>query len=200
MIPRYFETGDGRCELGSLCVSPDIVMVAARCVKEVTNWMSAWIEWRLTPHKYSSNSKLLHTALEAMLEHAGGIDQLVASVHRDRQARRSLGAMAHKHLVFGAAQAWDVDGSTPILQVHWRNMKLEESVMCVMKLMCWCADREASTELLSHCRGKASRAEPDEGNTPSPDDLDEAEGADGNGLLYQQLFAKVGPETRPLVK
>eukprot|EP01043_Picozoa_sp_COSAG02_P051869 COSAG02_NODE_5513_length_4269_cov_16.956835_6_plen_520_part_00 len=203
MIPRYFDTGDGRCELGSLCVSTEIAIVAARCVKEVTNWLSAWIEWRLTPHKYSCNSELLHTALEAMAEHAGGIDQLVASVHRDRQTRRSLGAMVHTHLVAGAApaplrerqpvKAWDEDGLALTLPIHLRNMKLEESVLRVMELMCWCAERETSAPLSSpHGRVKASAAEPGEGKTPSPEDLDET-----NGSLYRQLFMEAEHGTEP---
>jgi hypothetical protein len=111
LLPRYFDTGDGRCELGTFCVAPGPFIIIARCVKELANWLSPWIEWRLTPLKYSSNADVLHVSLAAMVEHAGGLDQLETSLRDDETARRGVAAVARKYLIAGgepAAKRWEL--------------------------------------------------------------------------------------------
>ena len=74
-LGRYFDMGDDRCDrLGRLlCYQPDVLVTLLRCVKELTNFLSPWIEWRLTPLKYSNNSNYFQDNVEAILEHASGV-------------------------------------------------------------------------------------------------------------------------------
>ena len=57
-VGRYFDVGDGQCDrLGKLlCYHPDMLVPVLRCVKELMNILSPWIEWRLTPLKYLQSS------------------------------------------------------------------------------------------------------------------------------------------------
>lgn len=175
-LPRYFDTGDGRCELGTFCVSPGPFIIIARCVKELANWLSPWIEWRLTPLKYSTNTEVLHVSLVAMVEHAGGLDQLETGLRDDETARRGVAAIARKYLIAGGehvAKRWelgqrrlDAAGDTgapcsppfstvtttavgqPRLPTHLRRMEMQKPALAVMELLCWCV--EHSCELPLH--------------------------------------------------
>lgn len=72
-VPRYFDVGDGRCTLDKrLCFEPTRLIIACRIAKETTNWVSPWIETNLTPKKYSTNAQFFESAIERLLQHAGG--------------------------------------------------------------------------------------------------------------------------------
>ena len=63
-VGLYFDMGDGRCDGSAwtgtlLCYHPDVLITLCRIAKELTNWGSPWIEWRLTPLKYSRLHKVL---------------------------------------------------------------------------------------------------------------------------------------------
>ena len=72
VIGRYFDMGDEQCDrLGRLlCYPPELLITVLRCVKELTNFLSPWIEWRLTPLKYSNNSDYFQDNVESILDHA----------------------------------------------------------------------------------------------------------------------------------
>jgi hypothetical protein len=72
VVGRYFDMGDDQCDrLGRLlCYPPAVLISVLRCVKELTNFLSPWIEWRLTPLKYSNNSNYFQDNVEAILDHA----------------------------------------------------------------------------------------------------------------------------------
>lgn len=208
LVPRYFDAGDGRCELGALCVAPTTAVVSARCVKELTNWLSPWIEWRITPHKYSSNATLLRKATEAMVDHAGGAEKLRVKVRRDEQTRRGFSDIAHKFLMGGEAVArqWEqqqMQRQNPLplpplcLPTHLRNIEMHQSTLSVVALMCWCVEYEAGIvqlhggelcdsvgeELVLPQTGKVDRE-----FEPGCADSDPCRG--DPGLLYKQLFAQ----------
>jgi len=54
-------------------------------VQEVTNWLSPWIEWHITPAKYTANELLIHRGMDAIVTHAGGIEPLRTAIHADPQ-------------------------------------------------------------------------------------------------------------------
>ena len=54
-------------------------------MQEVTNWLSPWIEWHITPAKYTANELLVHRGIDAIVTHAGGIEPLRTAIHADPQ-------------------------------------------------------------------------------------------------------------------
>ena len=47
----------------------------------MTNWLSPWIEWHITPAKYTANELLIHRGMDDIVTHAGGIEPLRTAIH-----------------------------------------------------------------------------------------------------------------------
>lgn len=113
VIGRYFDLGDDQCDrLGRLlCYPPTVLVTVLRCVKELTNFLSPWIEWQLTPIKYSNNSNYFQDNVESILDHAnsvrgnktnGAIDSIKDALDpagSHTAARSAVGAAVEQFLV-----------------------------------------------------------------------------------------------------
>ena len=56
----------------------------------MTNWLSPWIEWHITPAKYTANELLVHRGIDAIVTHAGGIEPLRTAIHADPQVHARI--------------------------------------------------------------------------------------------------------------
>ena len=98
-VPRYFDTGDGRCEMGSLCFAPSTAIIALRVLKEITNFISPCIEWGLTPLKYSNNSGHFKDNINAILTHGGGVDAVAAKINSNAAVKAAVAETVERFII-----------------------------------------------------------------------------------------------------
>jgi len=103
-LPRYFDTGEGRCELGALCFETVPCIITLRCVKEACNWLSPCIEWRLTRSKYSAMQDMANASITAMVQHMGGVDQLATNLRTSPSTHAACAALIVRCLLQGGEQ------------------------------------------------------------------------------------------------
>lgn len=94
LAPLCFSSGGGM-----FCFHFLPMAIAARCIKEICNWTSAFLEWKLTPSKYASNASMVSDACEHLLDRIGGIKSFEDRLRTDPRLRKGCAQFAAQHLV-----------------------------------------------------------------------------------------------------
>jgi hypothetical protein len=155
-LPECLPSGDG-----AFCFELLPLVVGLRCIKELCNWVSALLEWKLTPAKYASNASMFSQTMENMLNHIGGIDILARKLQADAAAREACANFAAKYLKIqgdGVEEAprtcvqrctafvriecksGSSDEVIPMLPEYLREVPLDDTALAIMQLVCDCLD------------------------------------------------------------
>jgi hypothetical protein len=152
-LPRYFDTGDGRCEMGSLCFAPGTAIIALRILKEITNFISPCIEWGLTPLKYGNNSGHVKDNINAILTHSGGADAVAAKIAANAEVKAAVAECVERFIIDARSTGGGCcdtskpmedgdDEDTLYVQGYISRFPLTADELGMVKVMCDCVERE----------------------------------------------------------
>ncbi len=163
-LPLYFDTGDGRCEMGSLCFAPSTAIIALRILKEITNFVSPCIEWGLTPLKYGNNSGHFKDNINAILAHSGGASAVSAKIASDAEVKAAVAETVERFLIDARSTGGGCcDTSKPIeedddenalyVQGYVSRFSLSADELAMVRVMCSCVEREGSPDVFDELFG-----------------------------------------------
>lgn len=150
-VPVYFDTGDGRCEMGALCVAPTTAIILLRIVKEVANFISPCIEWALTPLKYGNNAGHFKDNVAAVLTTSGGVEAVATALEGNSEARAAIAEVVERFIIEdrsgggGCCESAKPDGAedddTAYAQGYVSRFALTVEELALLKVMCDCCER-----------------------------------------------------------
>lgn len=163
-LPLYFDTGDGRCEMGSLCFAPSTAIIALRILKEITNFVSPCIEWGLTPLKYGNNSGHFKDNINAILAHGGGVSAVSAKIAANAEVKAAVAETVERFIIDARSTGGGCcDTSKPIeegdddnalyVQGYISRIPLSADELAMVRVMCGCVEREGSPDVFDELFG-----------------------------------------------
>lgn len=169
--PLCFSSGGGM-----FCFDFLPMAIVARCIKEICNWTSAFLEWKLTPSKYDSNASMVSDACEHLLDRIGGIKSFEDRLRTDPRLRKDCAQFAAQYLVQApepGGLSWspfarvESQGQFPVealpMLPSYLHVPLGDTALGLLEVTCNClegvydtprngrlSERQHSTGLYSH--------------------------------------------------